>query len=156
MENRLIKRLLRIFSIIILAILVIILVAVVGLFVYEPSPAQDFSFSSAGKTIQLSDGRTLAYLDIGNPEGRPLFYFHGGPGSRLEGLLFDELNQQLGIRMIALDRPGFGLSDFQKDRTYLDWSNDVSELADQLRIDQFAVLGWGPLCKRRFTPKRVD
>ena len=138
----LLRRLLRIFSIIILAILVIILVAVVGLFVYEPSPAQGFAFSSAGKTIQLSDGRTLAYLDSGDPEGRPVFYFHGGPGSRLEGLIFDELNQQLGIRMIALDRPGYGLSDFQEDRTYLDWPDDVSELADQLGIDRFAVLGW--------------
>jgi pimeloyl-ACP methyl ester carboxylesterase len=134
--------LLCVFSIIILAILVITLVAIVGLFVYEPSPAEGFAFSSVVKTIQLSDGRTLAYLDIGDPEGRPLFYFHGGPGSRLEGLLFDELNQQLGIRMIAPDRPGFGLSDFQEDRTYLDWPDDVRELADQLGIDRFAVLGW--------------
>jgi len=138
----LLRRVLRIFSIVIFAILVIILVAVVGLFVYEPSPGEGFTFSSAGQTIQLSDGRTLAYLDIGDPEGRPVFYFHGGPGSRLEGLLFDELNQQLGIRMIAPDRPGYGLSDFQEDRTYLDWPDDVSELADQLGIDRFAVLGW--------------
>jgi len=138
----LLGRLLRILSIVILAILLIIVVAVVGLSLYEPSVAEGFAFSSAGKTIQLSDGRTLAYLDTGDPEGRPLFYFHGGPGSRLEGLLFDELNQQLGIRMIAPDRPGHGLSDFQEDRTYLDWPNDVSELADQLGIDRFAVLGW--------------
>jgi pimeloyl-ACP methyl ester carboxylesterase len=130
------------FSIIILAILLITLVAIVGLLVYKPSPAEGFAFSPLGKTIQLSDDRTLAYLDIGDPEGRPLFYFHGGPGSRLEGLLFDELNQQLGIRMIAPDRPGFGLSDFQEDRTYLDWPNDVRELADHLGINRFAVLGW--------------
>ena len=89
------------FSIIILAILVIALV--VGLFVYKPTPAEGFGFSSEGETIQLSDGRTLAYVDSGDPEGRPLIYFHGGPGSRLEALLFDELNQQLGIRMIAPD-----------------------------------------------------
>lgn len=128
--------------IIILAILVIALVAIVGLFVYKPSPAKGFTFSSAGKTVKLSDGRTLAYLDIGNPEGRPLFYFHGGPGSRLEGFLFDELCWKLEIRMIAPDRPGFGLSDLQENRTYLEWPNDVRELADQLGIDRFAVLGW--------------
>ena len=137
-----VKRLLRIFLIIILAILGIILIAVVGLFVYEPSLKDGFSFSSEGKTIQLSDGRTLAYLEVGDPEGRPLFHFHGGPGSRLEGLIFDELSRQLGIRMIATDRPGYGLSDFQKDRSYLDWPDDISELADQLGIDRFAVLGW--------------
>jgi len=136
------RRLLRIISIISLAILAIILVAVVGLYVYEPSPAEGFGFSSAGKTMQLSDGRTLAYVESGDPEGRPVFYFHGGPGSRLEGLFYDEINQQLGIRMIALDRPGFGLSDFQEDRSYLDWPDDVIELADHLGIDRFAVLGW--------------
>jgi pimeloyl-ACP methyl ester carboxylesterase len=118
------------------------LVGVISLFVYEPSPEEGFAFSSLGKTIQLSDGRTLAYLESGDPAGRPLFYFHGGPGSRLEGLLFDELNQQLGIRMIATERPGYGLSDIQEDRTYLDWPDDVSELADHLGIDRFAVLGW--------------
>jgi pimeloyl-ACP methyl ester carboxylesterase len=138
----LIRRLLRISLIIVFGILVIALVAVVGLFVYEPSPEEGFDFSSLGNTIQLSDGRTLAYSDIGDPEGRPVFYFHGGPGSRLEGLLFDELNQQLGIRMIATERPGYGLSDAQKDRTYLDWPEDVRELADQLGIERFAVLGW--------------
>jgi pimeloyl-ACP methyl ester carboxylesterase len=56
--------------------------------------------------------------------------------------MYDELNQQLGIRMIVVDRPGYGLSDFQEDRTYLDWPDDVSELADHLGIDRFAVLGW--------------
>jgi pimeloyl-ACP methyl ester carboxylesterase len=44
--------------------------------------------------------------------------------------------------MIAPDRPGYGLSAFQEDRTYLDWSDDVGELADQLGIDRFAVQGW--------------
>ncbi|MCU7932465.1 MAG: alpha/beta hydrolase [Candidatus Thiodiazotropha sp. (ex Codakia rugifera)] len=136
------RRVLRFFSKIILAILVIILVAVIGLFIYEPSPGEGLAFSSAGQTIMLSDSRTLAYLDIGDPEGLPVFYFHGGPGSRLEGIIFEELNQQLGIRMISLDRPGYGLSDFQEDRTYLNWPDDVSELADQLGIDRFAVLGW--------------
>jgi hypothetical protein len=78
------RRLRRFFSVVGLSILVIILVAVAGLFVYEPSPTEGFGFSSAGKTIQLSDGRTLAYLETGDPEGRPVFHFHGGPGSRLE------------------------------------------------------------------------
>jgi pimeloyl-ACP methyl ester carboxylesterase len=138
----LIRRLPRIFAIIIFIILGIILAAVVALYVYEPSPSKGFAFSPAGDTIQLSDGRTLAYLETGDPEGRPVFYFHGGPGSRLEGFLYEELNQQLGIRMIAPDRAGFGLSDYQEDRSLLDWPKDVSELADRLGIDRFAVIGW--------------
>lgn len=136
------KRIIRIFSIIIFVLLFIILIAILGLFAYEPSPGKGFTFSSEGKTIQLPDGRALAYLEIGDPAGRPVFYFHGGPGSRLEGLLFDEFSRKLGIRMIATERPGYGLSDTQDDRTYLDWADDVGELADHLDIDRFAVLGW--------------
>ena len=138
----LIKRSLRIFSIIILTILILILFIIIGLTVYEPSLDESFSFSTAGKTIKLSDDRTLAYLESGDPTGLPVFFFHGAPGSRLDGLIFDELNQQLGIRMITLDRPGYGLSDFQENRTYIDWPDDVVDLADHLTIDRFAALGW--------------
>jgi pimeloyl-ACP methyl ester carboxylesterase len=137
-----IKRLLHFFSFTLIGLLVFISLAVVGLFVYEPSPAEGFAFSSMGKTIQLSDGRTLAYLEGGDPNGRPVFYFHGGPGSRLEGQIYDRLNQKLGIRMIVADRPGYGLSDNQENRTYLNWADDVAELADQLGIERFAVLGY--------------
>lgn len=80
-----IKRLLRFFSFTLIGLLVFISLAVVGLFTYEPSPAEGFAFSPAGKTIQLSDGRTLAYLESGDPNGQPVFYFHGGPGRALRG-----------------------------------------------------------------------
>ncbi len=32
-------------------------------------------------TIKLKDGRMLGYAEYGNPEGKPVFYFHGFPGS---------------------------------------------------------------------------
>ncbi|NND83517.1 MAG: alpha/beta hydrolase [Acidimicrobiia bacterium] len=100
-----------------------------------------WTFSDAGETFQLSDGRTLGYVESGDPAGRPVFFFHGAPGSRLEGLTFDEDNKRLGIRMIAPERPGYGLSDVHKRRTYLDWARDVGELADHVGVDRFAVLG---------------
>ena len=34
-------------------------------------------------TIQTRDGRTLTFRELGDPSGRPLFYLHGSPGSRL-------------------------------------------------------------------------
>lgn len=126
----------------ILAILGIVVLPVLGLFLYEPSPRRGLDFSEAGETLRLSDGRNLAYLETGASAGRAVFYFHGGPGSRLEAYLFEELNQQLGVRMIAIDRPGYGRSDVQEDRTYLDWPRDVTELADHLGLSRFAVLGW--------------
>jgi pimeloyl-ACP methyl ester carboxylesterase len=43
--------------------------------------------------------------------------------------------------MIAVDRPGYGLSDFQPGRRILDWPIDVLRLADSLGLERFAVLG---------------
>jgi pimeloyl-ACP methyl ester carboxylesterase len=53
----------------------------------------------------------------------------------------DTATAQGNVRLIAVDRPGMGLSDFQPKRRIVDWPRDVSELADQLGIDRFAVVG---------------
>ena len=45
------------------------------------------------------------------------------------------------MRVIAPDRPGYGLSDFKKKRTIADWTDDVVELADALGLGRFAVAG---------------
>ncbi len=95
----------------------------------------------AGSTITLRDGRALAYAEYGDPAGAPAFYFHGTPGSRLEAGLLDEEARAHGVRLVGVDRPGFGLSDFARKRQILDWPSDVAELADALGFDRFAVVG---------------
>jgi pimeloyl-ACP methyl ester carboxylesterase len=69
--------------------------------------------------IRLRDGRMLGFAEYGVPTGVPIVYFHGWPSSRLEPYAVREVCVQLGVRMIAADRPGFGLSDFQPGRTIL-------------------------------------
>jgi pimeloyl-ACP methyl ester carboxylesterase len=93
------------------------------------------------RTIRLRDGRRLGYAEWGDVAGRPVLYFHGWPGSRLEGRLADEAARAQGVRLIALDRPGMGLSDFQPDRRLVDWPDDVLQLAAGLGLERFAVLG---------------
>jgi pimeloyl-ACP methyl ester carboxylesterase len=97
--------------------------------------------SSRDCQLKLTDGRQLGYAEFGAADGRPLFYFHGFPGSRLEAELLAPLALELGIRVIAMDRPGLGLSDFQRDRTFSDWPSDVTALADHLRFQSFNVFG---------------
>ncbi len=92
-------------------------------------------------TIQLKDGRTLGYAEYGDPKGKPIFFFHGWPGSRFEGIVGHEPALNNGIRIVSIDRPGMGLSDFKKGRKLLDWPDDVIELADVLELDRFGVLG---------------
>ena len=99
--------------------------------------------------FQLPDGRKLGYDEHGSPDGKPVFYFHGSPSSRVESELYinDDLLHSLGVRLIAADRPGLGLSDFQPSRRYLDFPKDVLALANHLNIERFAILaysGGGP------------
>jgi pimeloyl-ACP methyl ester carboxylesterase len=93
------------------------------------------------QTIRLRDGRRLGYAEWGDPAGQPVLFFHGWPGSRVEGRLGDEAARETGVRLIAADRPGMGLSDFQPRRTFVDWPDDVIQLAEALGLDRFAVLG---------------
>jgi pimeloyl-ACP methyl ester carboxylesterase len=92
--------------------------------------------------IRLRDGRRLAYAEYGDPQGKPIFFFHGTPGSRLFHHPDASVAASAGARIIAIDRPGFGRSDFKPGRTLLDWPNDVVQLADALDIQQFAVMGY--------------
>jgi pimeloyl-ACP methyl ester carboxylesterase len=64
------------------------------------------------QTFQLPDGRTIGFAEYGAEQGKPLFYFHGWPSSRVEfnGFKGDELARRLNLHIIAVDRPGFGLS----------------------------------------------
>lgn len=90
--------------------------------------------------VRLADGRWLAYAEFGDPDGRPVFVFHGVPGSRL--LMGDDRPiVDAGIRMIAVDRPGIGRSDPQPQRRMIDWPADVAALADTLGLRRFAVAG---------------
>jgi len=90
----------------------------------------------------LADGRTLGYRALGATEGPAVLVFHGTPGSRLSWDFLHEAAVELGIRVVAPDRPGIGLSDDQSNRGILDWPSDMTELVDQLGIDAFSVAGW--------------
>jgi pimeloyl-ACP methyl ester carboxylesterase len=92
------------------------------------------------QTNQIDD-RRLGYAEFGDPHGKPVFYFHGFPGSRLEAEVVAKDAQRLGLRLVSVDRPGMGLSSFQPRRQILDWPEDVRRLADQLGFERFSVIG---------------
>jgi len=93
--------------------------------------------------IKLSDGRALGYAEYGDPQGKPVLHFHGFPSSRYEGNrpATEDVATRLHARVIVVERPGFGLSDFKPGRAIADWPADVVELADALYLDRFAVTG---------------
>jgi len=89
----------------------------------------------------LADGRDLGWLELGQPDGTPVFAFHGTPGSRLQLTLDETPIRAAGVRLVCPDRPGYGLSTFQPGRRLVDWPGDVAQLADHLEIGDFAVMG---------------
>ena len=91
-------------------------------------------------TLQLPDGRTLAYSEWTDARATPILFFHGLPMSRL---FFPDpaAAADLSVRVITLDRPGVGGSDAQADHRVADWPADVIALADALGIDRFGVIG---------------
>jgi pimeloyl-ACP methyl ester carboxylesterase len=90
--------------------------------------------------VTLPDRRRLAYTEWGLPDGKPVVYFHGTPGSRV-WCPDEEGTSAARVRLIAPDRPGFGRSDPLQGRTLADWPKDVEALADALQISSFAVVG---------------
>ncbi len=93
-------------------------------------------------TIQLRDGRRLQAFEVGKSDGTPIFHCHGNGSSRLEVLTVTAAAERLGVRLMSLDRPGIGRSDPKPGYRLLDWPDDVVEVADQLGIERFAIVGF--------------
>ena len=90
--------------------------------------------------FRLRDGRSLGWAEYGDPGGQPVFCFINNNSRRFYP--FDpSIASALNLRLLAVERPGIGLSDPKPNRTLLDWPDDIGELADALKVDRFSVVG---------------
>jgi pimeloyl-ACP methyl ester carboxylesterase len=89
----------------------------------------------------LHDGRKLGFAEYGLSGGNPVLFFHGAPGSSYLPADVAEIAQQCGVRLIAVDRPGYGVSGPHAGRTFLTWANDVAVLTAVLGITRFSIVG---------------
>lgn len=87
------------------------------------------------------DGRVLGAAEFGDRSGTPVLWCHGGPGSRLEPMWLDHAAAEAGLRIVGVDRPGYGLSDARPGRSIGDVVGDMLDIADSLFIDAFATVG---------------
>lgn len=94
------------------------------------------------RTIQLPDGRALAFDDVGDADGAPVIYLHGTPDSRLARHPDDRIAARCGVRLLAVDRPGSGDSDPHPQSRLGDLGHDLRCLVDELGVRRAAMLGW--------------
>lgn len=93
-------------------------------------------------TIELGDGRVLGVAEFGDPDGVPVLWFHATPGGcRQIPPDAPDAAAERGIRLIGMDRPGTGRSTPHMYHRLVEWADDVTDLADQLELDRFAVVG---------------
>ncbi len=84
----------------------------------------------------------VGLYDYGDPTGAPVMVFHGTPACGAGFAWADAPAAERGLRLVAPDRPGIGLSSRVAAWTIAEYPARVAALADALGIDRFAVWGY--------------
>jgi proline iminopeptidase len=97
--------------------------------------------------IDVDDGHTIHWEEIGPPDGIPLVVLHGGPGGRIKPY-YRRLVDRSKFRAVFFDQRGCGASTpfgSLEHNTTWDLVRDIETLRTSLSIKQWMVLGgsWG-------------
>lgn len=92
--------------------------------------------------FNLPTGRRLGYAEYGDPAGAVVLWFHGTPGGRRQiPMLGRRTAQNLGLRLVAVERPGTQLSDSHHYESVAEWGADMVHVADALGAQRLGVVG---------------
>ncbi|MFN8194389.1 MAG: alpha/beta hydrolase [Nocardioidaceae bacterium] len=90
--------------------------------------------------LRLADGRRLRWWEGGDPDGLPVIFCHGCPDTRHAAMPGDGAARRAGVRLIAVNRPGYDGSDaYPSD--HLTVADDLVEAAALLGVERFSLLG---------------
>lgn len=92
-------------------------------------------------TMQLHDGRRLAWSEWGQVDGLPVLFCPGAGMSGWLGFGASDL-QNLGLKLIAIDRPGLGLSDAHPNKTLSSWADDAREFIEVNALHNVLAVGF--------------
>lgn len=107
---------------------------------------QSRQHGSAGSTdpraVTADDGTAIAYETYGPPDGSPLLFLHGTPGSRLLGGVFEDHAHDAGVRVIAPDRLGYGRSGVPNQFSLERGASALESLLDALCVERVPVVAF--------------
>jgi pimeloyl-ACP methyl ester carboxylesterase len=92
-------------------------------------------------TLRLNDGRVLAWSEWGPVNGLPVLFCTGAALSGSLGFGTNDL-ADLGLKLIAIDRPGVGASDAHPDKTLASWVDDVRQLITAHGLRDVTAVGF--------------
>jgi pimeloyl-ACP methyl ester carboxylesterase len=104
-------------------------------------PEVEIEMNDPVRKVSLTGGGSVAVSEYGDKAGAPIFFCHGWPSSRTMAELTDAAARELNLRIISPDRPGIRDSSLQSERRLRDWPPLLAELADQMGIGEFRILG---------------
>ncbi len=91
--------------------------------------------------IGRGDGSVIALEVVGEQDATPVLFCHGLADSRLSAYWFRQPAADLGLRLIAPDRPGTGGTDPRPLSRLAGWVDDATLVLDALRVESAALLG---------------
>lgn len=91
--------------------------------------------------VRRGDGRVIAVEVVGDQDATPVLVCHGLADSRLAARWLRPAAEEVGLRLIAPDRPGIGGTDRRRLSQVADWAEDAAVVLDALHVDSAAVLG---------------
>lgn len=105
-----------------------------------------------------TDGHKIAFYQYGNPKGKPVLYFHGGPGGAAKAK-YAKLFNLKKYRFIAFDQRGCGNSQYEdllEENTSYNTIADAKHLLNYLEVNEPVILygcSWGSTLALLFAEK---
>ncbi|MDR2712751.1 MAG: prolyl aminopeptidase [Clostridiales bacterium] len=97
--------------------------------------------------LEVSDIHKIYFEEVGNPQGRPVVYLHGGPGNGVSPEMRRFFDPKF-YRVILFDQRGCGkstpLAELRENTTW-DLVADIEKIREHLGIEKWLVYGgsWG-------------
>ncbi len=110
--------------------------------------------------LKVSNLHTIYYEEVGNPDGKPILFLHGGPGGGISPLYRQYFDPSF-YRIILLDQRGCGKSTPYaelRENTTWDLVEDLEKLRRHLNIRQWIVFGgsWGSTLSLSYAEKHPE
>jgi non-heme chloroperoxidase len=94
--------------------------------------------------IPLEDGQQAWVVDTGPDDGMPALFI-GGTGTSATAVRLVEFlssaRKKLGIRLISIDRPGYGSAPLDRAAGYDDFAATALAVLDTFSVDRFSIVG---------------